>query len=846
MTLPRSTVRLQLGPSFTINDARAQIPYFAALGISHFYVSPISTARPGSTHGYDVINHALVNPELGGESALIALVDALRAHHMGLIIDIVPNHMAAHPGNAWWWDVLKHGEASKYATWLDIDWRPPDPALNGKVLAPFLAKHYGAALASGDIQLVFDDVAGSFEIDVLGVRYPLAPGTLHADRADVRGTLRRYAATRESGRRRLHELLERQHYRLAWWRYAADGINWRRFFEISELIGVRVELPQVFEAVHALTLRLYAQGMIDGVRVDHVDGLAQPVSYCRTLVDALKARTSRRPPGLRSDEAWVVVEKILAHGETLDEAWPVHGTSGYDFMDQASAVLHDPEGERVLTAHWRTTAQDERTPQMVRREARRLMLQRHFVAERSALLRTLATLAQSSPDTRDWSIDAIARVLDELLVEFPVYRTYADPGRDHNSDAAQSQSVAALHSEAIRRFQQLTPPLAAKSLEDTVFYRFGRLLSRNEVGSDPAVFAITTREFHDRNRWRVAHAPHSMLATATHDHKRGEDVRARLAVLSEIPERWAAASRRWLGRSNTRKPRGNSGRNAERYMFFQTLVGAWPLDLTLDDRPGLERYAKRLVQWQIKALREAKINSNWFEPDIAYENESADFIEQLLLDPGKKDLLNEIWEFVGKIAPAGAVNSLAQTLMRITSPGVPDLYQGTEFWDFSLVDPDNRANVHYAALHAGLAGVDAGMPVSTLVGHWRDGRIKQAVVTRGLHVLRDRAEVFAGGKYLPIPVTGAAGGHVLAFMRASRRGSAVVVVPRLSFHGVLCAAPCITARFWGNTEVVLPRYWADAALHDAMEGVARRCGSGAAIRVADLFARMPIALLLPD
>jgi (1->4)-alpha-D-glucan 1-alpha-D-glucosylmutase len=884
MTLPRATARLQLHSAFTLDDARIQVPYFARLGISHLYLSPISRSRPGSMHGYDVVDPAQIDPELGGEAALRALAADAREHGMGLVLDIVPNHMATHPGNAWWWDVLQNGPGSAYASWLDIDWNPPDPALRGKVLAPFLDRPYGLALAGGAIQLVFEPVSQSFQVEACGARYPLAPGTLTGGQEDLQPLLARYNSRHPDGQQILHELLERQHYRLSWWRYAADGINWRRFFEISELIGVRVEQPAVFDAVHALPLRLFAEGLVDGLRIDHIDGLADPTAYCLALRAQLAERAMLRPGALRGDEPWLIVEKILAHDETPDPRWPVHGTTGYDFMDQVGAVLHDPAGEPALVEHWAAVACDARAPSAWVEEARKLMLDYHFAAERRALLDVLSRLAQTSVYTRDYGTDAIARVLDEVLTTFPIYRTYADRAGRSNGDTARfnailervrrrwdnaespepvlldmldawlggipaeadpaSAWVRDLRSEATRRFQQLTPPLAAKSLEDTVFYRYGPLLSRNEVGSDLSALASSSDAFHQHNMWRAAVAPWSMLATATHDHKRGEDVRARLAVLSEMPRQWAQASSRWLQWQGMAA--GTPAQAIERYLLFQTLVGAWPPGLACHDRPGVQRYIERVAQWQIKALREAKRSSSWFNPDLAYEQASTDFVHSL--EPGgqRDRLLPDIADFVQTVAPAGIVNSLAQTILRVTAPGVPDLYQGTEFWDFSLVDPDNRRAVDFPARRNALdALAQASLPA--LLADWESGRIKQALLARSLQLRRDMPGVFALGEYFILPVLGRRSAHVLAFMRSWQGQEVFVIAPRLCAAGIGAGPgrglPAIDPAFWANTGIVVPRQYRGALLGDALRGTQYRCGADGLLRLDEVLSSLPVALL---
>ncbi|MFW7340985.1 malto-oligosyltrehalose synthase [Pollutimonas sp. H1-120] len=892
MSIPRATVRLQLHGGFTLNDARAQVPYYAQLGISHFYLSPITQARPGSMHGYDVIDHSVVNPELGGEPALVALSQALRTQGMGLILDIVPNHMAAHPGNAWWWDVLRLGAASPYARWFDIDWQPADPALRGKILAPFLPEPYGSCLSKGDIELIFDERASSAEIEACGMRYPIAPDTLRLAGMDASAARRHYDGRHADGRQRLHALLERQNYRLAWWGCAADCINWRRFFEISELIGVCVERPEVFDAVHSLPLRLYAEGLVDGLRIDHVDGLARPLDYCHGLRAALDVRSPLRPVGLAVDRPWLIVEKILAPDEVLGEDWQVDGSTGYDFMDQAGAVLHDPAGEAALSREWNGIAGGERPARDYVAEARCLMLRRHFVAERKGLLKVLSSLAQAGVDSRDWTTEALGRMLDELLIAFPVYRSYAgENGRNESDarllaslveqlknrlaldeneyrllrwldnclggialstdDAVPGVSPRVLQREAVRRFQQLTPPLAAKSVEDTAFYRFGRLISRNEVGSDPDVFAISPDMFHRRNVWRADHAPHSLLATATHDHKRGEDVGARLAVISEIPDAWATACHRWMHWSGTARVPGSTAGLAQRYMLFQTMVGAWPIDLDADDEAGVGRYVQRLREWQIKAMREAKQDSSWFKPNLAREEAALEFLDSLLPGKAQHGLLCDIAGFAARLAPAGAVNSLAQLVLRTMSPGVPDLYQGTEFWDFSLVDPDNRRPVDYARRHAALQALNGGpSDICAMLPDWKTGRIKQALLARLLEVRRQFSQVFSSGKYIPLPVQGARHAHVLAFMLCSGERHVFVLAPRLVSGGVDMASgrglPAIAPDFWEETALVLPRRYLGAALRDVLRGTAAYGGPDGTLRLAGVLSGLPVAVLASD
>ncbi|ANN77576.1 malto-oligosyltrehalose synthase [Bordetella flabilis] len=897
MTAPRATVRLQLHSGFTLDDARDWVPYFARLGISHVYTSPITRARAGSMHGYDVLDHTQVNPELGGEKALRALVARLREFDMGLIVDIVPNHMATSTDNPWWRSVLESGQSSPHAEWFDIAWEFVDPELRGKVLAPFLGKPYGEALEGGDLKLAHDAESGRFYLDVYGTSYPLCPESLRAANLTDPATLGDYDAASESGRQRLHELLERQHYRLAWWRAAPEEINWRRFFEISDLIGVRVDRPEVFDAVHALTLRFYEEGLIDGVRVDHVDGLSDPIGYCARLREALAERTPRRPAGLPALDPYLVVEKILADDETLDERWKVDGTTGYDFLSQVSAVLHDPAGEATLTELWERVSRDGRPFAAVAAEARDLMLLRHFPAERFAAARALHRVARMDLHTRDWGESAILRVLWQLLAVFPVYRTYADDHGWHHMDRVRFEHAATqaharirldrdgddaplldlmtgwlgaeapeafepaqrdARREAIRRFQQLTPPLTAKSLEDTAFYRYGRLLSRNEVGADPGIFSMPVDVFHRRCAARGRHFPRAMVATATHDHKRGEDTRSRLAVLSEFPGLWADTVQTWMSRHAPATYNGTgvlAPHPADLYMLLQCLVGAWPLSLRPDDEAGLRAFGDRVSAWQQKSLREAKLRTSWVVPDAEYEAACEQTLRSLLqpgTDPGTPAC--EIAAFVARIAPAGIVNSLAQTVLRMTVPGVPDLYQGTEFWDFSLVDPDNRAPVDYAARAAALDAPDATDP-EALLADWRSGRLKQAVVRGALAARRARPDIFELGGHVPLPVLGTRGDRVLAFVRCVQDRCVFTLVPRLCAQGLRTengddpdapptALPRIDPAFWETTAVVLPHRYAGATLRDALSGRERRVGADSILPLAEALADFPVAVLV--
>lgn len=781
--IPRATYRIQFHAGFTFADAAALADYLADLGISHLYASPITTAKKGSMHGYDVVDPTTIHPALGGETGFRAMAAALRARGIGIIVDIVPNHMGVGGDkNAWWLDVLEHGEASRYARFFDIDWAP-----TGKLLAPFLGQPYDEALAAGALRVTGDSAA---VIVHDAHRFPIRP----EDRAEVAADPRAFAAPD-----RLHALLERQHYRLAWWRTAADEINWRRFFDITELAALRIEDEAVFDAVHALPLRLYGEGLIDGLRIDHVDGLSDPPAYCRRLRAAMQAR---RPGG------YLVVEKILAADEALPTDWQTDGTSGYDFMNEVAALLHDPAGEVPLTTLWTDLSGRPGDFHAEEHVARIETLERTFPGQLDTVAAAFHAIAE-----RDVTKGMIRRALTATLIEFDAYRSYAGSTTD-NGDRLRAAAARAVTApgegdlparlvgwmltrpearDAARRFEQLAAPLAAKAVEDTAFYRYGRLLSRTDVGFDPARFAQHPAAFLDRIAARARDFPHAMLATATHDHKRGEDVRARLAVLSEVPGEWQA-----LVNGLALTDRGVDAGDA--YMILQTIVGAWPMT----GEPA-EDFTDRIGEWTRKALREAKLRSSWTAPDEAYEARAIDAAEALVAQPA-------VAAFAHRIAPAGALNGLVQTALRLTLPGVPDTYQGTEFWDLSLVDPDNRRPVEYGARRAIAAWPDA---------DWASGRIKQALIAHALRLRANHADLFEAPA-APLVVTGDRASHVLAFERVSGNRRLSVVAPLRVAHAV-SDWHGVAPSFWGDTHVTL---------------------SGRAIRIGEVLADRPFHIAI--
>lgn len=903
---PRATYRLQFNDGFTFADACAIVPYLAGLGVSHVYASPILSSRSGSSHGYDGVDPTRVDEDIGGEPGLRAFVAQLRAHGMGLIADIVPNHMAVGGAeNAWWLDVLENGALSPYAAFFDIDWDTPDEALKSKVLAPFLGEPYGAVLAAGDLALVFDEALESFAIAYHHHRFPLRPedypAILRAGGAEFEALAQRFEAaegrsgfieacrvTASMGDRldavldawrdpqALHDLMERQHFRLAWWRVAGDMINWRRFFDITELAGLRVEEPRVFDLIHGTILRLYREGLVDGLRIDHIDGLRDPAGYCHHLRERLDALTELRPEEAGRDRAWLIVEKILGRDETLPLDWDCDGTTGYEFMDRASAVLHDPRAADALSELWSEVSGRYPDFESEEADARNELLVRDFSGQLESCARAFHAMTQASLETRDISLAALRRALTALIVAFPVYRTYATagaaPGTDaphlaQAVDAAKAMSApgeegvvdlvagwlsgigtadAQARGEAVARFQQLTAPIAAKAVEDTAFYRYGRLISRNDVGFDVDALAIAVDDFHMASARAATEHPAGMVTTATHDHKRGEDVRARLAVISEDPGNWAEAVAEWFERN--RRLSGEVIDPADEYVLYQMMVGAWPLDLAPDDAPGLAAFRERLAGWQEKALREGKLRSSWREPDGEYEAACRAFLEKIG-DPDRSlPFLEAIHGYVQQIAPAGALNGLVQAFLRNLVPGVPDLYQGCEFWDFSLVDPDNRRPVDYAAR---MTAITEGASLEALLPHWRDGRIKQALIARLLNLRSDAPARFAAGDHVPLEVAGARAGHVIAFARRYSSSLLIAVAPRCASGAVDAGAtPLPDPQWWGDTRILIPPDMQGTPMRDALRDDQRAGGPGDGpesplapeLALAELLAKLPFGL----
>lgn len=838
MTALRASVRLQLHAGFDFDAAAAQVDYFARLGISHLYLSPIAAAVPGSTHGYDNIDPTRISPELGGEAGFARLADAVRAHAMGILLDIVPNHMAAHPGNRWWSDVLRHGRRSVHAGWFDIDWEAP--GCEGKLWLAVLDRPLAAALADGVLSLDIGATGPCLRHHDLTL--PLSPLSFPAAADSWPAWVERCQRSPQ----RLHDLLQRQAYRLAWWRSGADRTNYRRFFDIDGLVALKVEEPQVFEAVHALPLRLVAEGHVDGLRIDHVDGLADPAGYLqrlRTCLDGVAAQRSL-PPG----SITLHVEKILADGEALPADWTCDGTTGYDFMDQVGALLHDGAAEPALQALWQAQSGDGRGFDAWQQQARLQMLQGSLRCDLDRFLRGLAEPCANDPTAADLTGGMFERAAIALLQHFPVYRTHGlrsaadQQWLDRAATAAAAQlgegDRAALRhvctwlgeQPALRtRFEQLTAPLNAKAVEDTTFYRYARLLSRNEVGSDPARIHLPLEQFLFCAGQRAQHWPQALLAVATHDHKRGPDARCRLAVLSWNVAYWADQQRHWNALAAAAgHPCPLPG--GETSMLWQTLVGSWPLQAEAVDAA----FIGRVGGWLQKALREGKRVSSWSDPDPGLEQAAADWLAWFGGSPEAAVLRSAVEAFVHGIAPHAARLGLVQLALQLCCPGVPDIYQGNEGWDTSMVDPDNRGAVDYAQRRAWLA---AAPDWQQALRAWSDGAPKALLLATLLRCRAAMPDLFGAA-----PLTAlAAHGAVWALGRLAGPHGMVLVVDAAASVDVELAGPGLLRQGAGHAgRVTLPvGHW--RSLLDA-----RRCEGGQDVDASSLLDGAPVAIWVLD
>lgn len=858
--IPLATYRLQLTAAFGFDEAAAIAPYLSKLGINHVYASPFLKARRGSTHGYDVVDHNVINPELGGEQSFERFSDALKRENLGLILDFVPNHMGVHyADNPWWLDVLEWGRSSPFASSFDIDWDLLPFRARGGLLLPILGTSYGEALERGDIQLRFDAATGSFSTWYFEHRLPIAPEryseilTVIANEAGATDTAigqqltnlaARYKGLRRPNRSQapslkselshlagareildrglaayragpdrpsqtsaLHHLLERQHYKLAHWRLAASDINYRRFFDVNDLAGLRVEDVATFERAHRLVRRLISEDKIQGLRLDHIDGLHDPAQYCQRLQRLIRgARADVRAP------FYLVVEKILGEGEELPRFAGVHGTTGYEWLNIITHVLVDADGLDSLDGTLRRATDIQSDFPSILLASKRRVLDTLLASEFTVLARLLIRIANGHYTTRDFSADSLRQALELYVLHFPVYRTYIDANGPSAHDRAlidetiararahwlgAEQSIfdflrgvltmdlgkikgAATGKPRIRRFalkvQQFTGPLMAKSLEDTAFYRYPRLLALNEVGGDPISEGLSIASFHAALARRQTSFPHGLTATATHDTKRGEDARARLAALPEFAGEWRACVQQWRN-INERHLQNSGGRSpspAFEYLLYQSLVGSWPIACD-------QSFPERFKAYAIKAAREGKLETSWLNPNAAYEEGLARFLDHIL-DSANGDFLNSVAAFVTRLSLLGTLNSLVQLTLKATLPGVPDFYHGTEFWDLSLVDPDNRRPVDFAARRAALDTVET-MDWPALIENWADSHLKLAWTKALLDRRRALPDVFSKGTYEPLAVKGADRDHVVAYAR-SYKGDAVIVAVGRHFADV--------------------------------------------------------------
>jgi (1->4)-alpha-D-glucan 1-alpha-D-glucosylmutase len=890
--VPTSTYRLQFHKQFTFRHAIELVDYLWRLGISHVYASPILTARPGSTHGYDIVNHNEINPELGSPEDFEALVQALHTRGMGLILDIVPNHMGVGgKDNAWWLDTLEWGERSPHARFFDIDFKANRRGLRGKVMVPFLGDQYGKVLESGQIALGFDVQSGTFSAWYHDHRLPIDPrdycqiiGKAESLRAPYRELFERFEALeqldadvyeegqalkRELCQRvqsdpalerhltaaaqsfqgtpgkldtwiRLHGLLENQSYRATHWRAAADEINYRRFFNINDLAGVRVELEDLFEETHRLVLDWVRHGKVQGLRIDHIDGLFDPKEYC----ERLQARAGQ--PG---QPAYIVLEKILAPHERLPVEWPISGTTGYDTLNTINGVFVDPAGERGIDRVYRHFTRRHASFDEVLVASKKLIMQFALASEMNVLANELHRLSSADLATRDFTLRSIRDAIEEVFAQMPVYRSYVTPtgsaeqdrryiewaiGRARKTSGAADTSVfdflqgiltGAFASDSVfearevfrvaMRAQQISGPVMAKGMEDTAFYRYHRLISLNEVGGDPRRFGISLATFHRLNAERLEHWPNDMLAGSTHDTKRGEDARARINVLSELPMAWARQVRIWMRTNRSRRTEVEGAEPmpnpSDEYLYYQTLVGAWPLDLQPANEAMMSGFAERVAAFMRKAVREGKESSSWDNPNTVYEQALEQFVHDTLKPSATNPFPEQMAHWIDRIGRLGAINSLGQTLLRLTIPGVPDTYRGCEAWDNSLVDPDNRRPVDYAFRRQLLELAERVAQsrrdperrrgaLRELTAHWRDGREKVYLIRSVLEFRRAHPLLFQRGSYLPLAASGVHAEHVCAFGRAFADQRAIVIVPRL-----LAALSKPEARAqWADTALSLP------------------------------------------
>ena len=947
--IPLATYRLQFNKDFTFNDACKILDYLRDLGITEVYASPILASRRGSGHGYDVTNPTRINPELGTEEEFDSFLDELEKRRMGLLLDIVPNHMAASSENPWWMDVLENGPDSAFASYFDIDWHPPSRNLDNKILLPILGRPFGEALDSGELKLAFRD--GKFSIEYADSSFPLAPRSYRsvltyrisrlrnvldeesaayqeyqgivaalatiseqghapqevaADRRvrfeSIRERLRQLAESSKeiaqvlqenltlfngkegdpSSFANLQKLLGEQYYVLAYWQNLNEVINYRRFFTITDLVGMRVEDSLVFDATHNLILGLIPRGTITGLRIDHIDGLRDPVGYLKRLQARVAAESGTANPA----ETYLVVEKILERHEDLPADWPVAGTTGYDYLDFANRLQVTPDGAKEVERVYSQFLGRETKFSDVLYQKKKLVMATILGVEMRSLGRQLGELAAQSRYARDYPRHELAEALIETTACFSVYRTYirnldlpAEATKVLEDALAQARvrkpSISAQCFDFLRevllllnpphvladqrearlgfvlRWQQFTGPIVAKGLEDTALYVYQPLVSLNDVGGDPDPHNIHPEEFFEFIERRLQHWPHAMNATSTHDTKRAEDIRSRISVLSEIAEEWDARLQQWASLNEKFRVVGNGARTPDRneeYFLYQTLLGMWPLDES--EVPGVR---ERLQAYAVKATREAMVHTRWTRPNLAHEEALNKFVADILDERQNASFLADFRDFHRSIAFYGMLNGLSQALLKMTLPGVPDFYQGSELWDLRLVDPDNRGTIDFVQrielletlkINAAIENVQF---ADELLANWRDGRIKLYLIWKALGLRQQFRELLTDGQFLPARVEGPRTQSVTAFFRVSRSGSALIVAPKWLANSGMDLAKGFDESgwktFWEGTEIVVDderaKIWRNVLTG---EDVATNPSTGR-IALSELLKHFPVGLL---
>jgi (1->4)-alpha-D-glucan 1-alpha-D-glucosylmutase len=961
MRIPTATYRLQFHKDFGFADARERIGYLRDLGISDVYASPIFKARAGSMHGYDVVDHSQLDGALGGADEFDKFTSALKAYGMGLILDIVPNHMGiAGPGNAWWLDVLENGPSSIYASYFDIEWQPVNPHLENKVLLPILEDQYGIMLENGKLRLAYED--GAFFIYYYDAKLPVEPRTYSAilshqiDRLtetvgkddahllklqSILTAIGHLPLRTEADRERLEErrrekeivkqriatlyqestevrsaidsavrqfngtigdpqsfdlldqLLAAQPYRLAFWRVAGEEINYRRFFDINELAAIRTETPEVFQATHQLILRLVAEGKVTGLRVDCSDGLRDPAVYFRQLQQSQlgqDADLSSSGNGLRCRPLYIIAEKILSKGEGLPADWAVAGTTGYDFLNQVNSLFLRRANRGAFDKIYGDFIGAKSSYRELMNSRKKMIMLVSLASEINALSHRLDDISERNRHYRDFTLNSLTFAIREVIACLSVYRTYADGAKGEVSERDRRYIEAAVEEakkrnprtaraifdfigdtlslknlgrfrpedrqaviDFVMKFQQLTGPVMAKGVEDTAFYVYNRLISLNEVGGDPEEFGTSLEAFHRQNSARLKHWPHAMLTLTTHDTKRGEDARARIDALSEIAPEWRAALMRWRKFNDAKKSLVDGDlapdRNDE-YLFYQTLLGAWPGGSLYGEE--FAGFRERIGAYMQKAIKEAKVHTSWVNPNEAYERAVEKFVREVLSREYSDSFLNEFSQFQQGLAFAGMLNSLSQTLLKMTSPGVPDFYQGTELWDLNLVDPDNRRPVDFAKRRILLEELKRGEETNLgsllcdLLSHWQDGRVKLYLICKTLNFRGEHRDLFSTGDYLPLYAAGKFREYICAFARRLNDHWIVVAAPRLLARIVSPSHPPLGGPVWENAVLTLPHgtpdYWHNILTGETLSACATKRGKKG-LPLHQIFKNYPVALI---